>query len=124
LDEIIFASFSIPNETKNHIVDICLENEIAVLNVPPHEAWVSGKLQPRQIQNINIEDLLNRKPIEIDISGIQKELAGKRILITGAAGSIGSEIVRQLIRFDVGLIIMCDQSETALHHLYLELEEP
>src|SRR6202012_4803710 len=123
LDEIIFASYTLPLEHKNSIVDICLENDIKVLNIPPHEAWQSGKLQPTQIQKINIEDLLNRKSIEIDISSIQKELKGKRILITGAAGSIGSEIVRQLLKFDTGLIIMCDQSETALHHLYLEIEE-
>jgi FlaA1/EpsC-like NDP-sugar epimerase len=123
LDEIIFASYSIPIEQKNIIVDICLENDIKVLNIPPHEVWPSGKLQPTQIQNINIEDLLNRKSIEIDITSIQNELKGKRILITGAAGSIGSEIVRQLLKFDTGLIIMCDQGETALHHLYLEISE-
>ena len=123
VDEIIFATSTVQNEKKSKIVEICLQNNVTVLTVPPHEAWVSGKLQPAQIQNINIEDLLNRKPIEIDISSIQKELAGKRILITGAAGSIGSEIVRQLMKFDLGLIIMCDQSETALHHLYLEMEE-
>ncbi|MGZ4157984.1 MAG: SDR family NAD(P)-dependent oxidoreductase [Bacteroidia bacterium] len=123
LDEIIFASYTIPDDHRNKIIDICLENDIKVLNIPPHEAWQSGKLQPTQIQNINIEDLLNRKSIVIDISKIQNELKGKRILITGAAGSIGSEIVRQLLKFDVGLIIMCDQSETALHHLYLEIEE-
>jgi FlaA1/EpsC-like NDP-sugar epimerase len=123
LDEIIFASYTIPQEHKAKIVDICLENDIKVLNIPPHEAWQSGKLQPTQIQNINIEDLLNRKSIEIDITKIQNELKGKRILITGAAGSIGGEIVRQLLKFDTGLIVMCDQSETALHHLYLEIEE-
>lgn len=123
LDEIIFASFSIPIEHKNKIVDICLENDVKVLSIPSHDVWSSGKLQPTQIQKINIEDLLNRKTIEIDIANIQKELKGKRILITGAAGSIGSEIVRQLIKFDTDLIIMCDQSETGLHHLYLEVQE-
>jgi len=123
LDEIIFASYTIPLEQKNKIVDICLENNIKVLNIPPHNVWPSGKLQPTQIQKINIEDLLNRKSIQIDITAIQNELKGKRILITGAAGSIGSEIVRQLLKFDTGLIILCDQSETALHHLYLEIED-
>lgn len=123
LDEIIFATHSIPHEVKNNIVDICLENDIKVLHIPSHDIWPSGKLQPTQIQKINIEDLLNRKSIEIDIAGIQSELKGKRVLITGAAGSIGSEIVRQLLKMQAGLIIMCDQSETALHHLYLELEE-
>jgi FlaA1/EpsC-like NDP-sugar epimerase len=123
LDEIIFASYSIPTERKNQIVDICLENDINILNIPPPEVWARGNVQTSQIQNINIEDLLNRKSINIDINGIQSELKDKRILITGAAGSIGSEIVRQLMKFQTGLIIMCDQSETALHELYLEIEE-
>jgi FlaA1/EpsC-like NDP-sugar epimerase len=124
VDEIIFASYTIPIERKNQIVDVCLENDVVVLNIPPSEMWsAKGKLHTGQIQNINIEDLLNRKQIKIDIDGIQRQLVKKRILITGAAGSIGSEIVRQLMKFDIGLVILCDQSETALHHLYLEMEE-
>lgn len=123
VDEVIFASYTIPIERKNKIVDVCLEHEVTVLNIPPPDAWQGGKLNKSQIQNINIEDLLNRKPIEIDVQELQNQLKDKRILITGAAGSIGSEIVRQLIKFEVGLIILCDQSETALHDIYLELEE-
>lgn len=123
VDEIIFASYSIPLERKNEIVDVCLENDVNVLNIPPADVWAKGKVSIAQIQNINIEDLLNRKPIEINIDGIQAELKNKRILITGAAGSIGSEIVRQLMKFETGLIILNDQSETALHNIYLELEE-
>lgn len=123
LNEIIFASYTIPIEKKDAIVDICLENDIKVLNIPPLDVWMNGQLKPAQIQKLNIEDLLNRKSIKIDIEGIGEMLNNKRILITGAAGSIGSEIVRQLSKFDVGLIILCDQSETALHDLYLELEE-
>ncbi|RZK40540.1 MAG: polysaccharide biosynthesis protein [Pedobacter sp.] len=123
LDEIIFASYTIPIEKKDAIVDICLENDIKVLNIPPLDMWMNGQLKPAQIQKLNIEDLLNRKSIKIDIDGIGEMLNNKRILITGAAGSIGSEIVRQLSKFGVGLIILCDQSETALHELYLELEE-
>ncbi|WP_113660524.1 polysaccharide biosynthesis protein [Pedobacter nanyangensis] len=123
VDEVIFASYTIPPERKNRIVDVCLENEVTVLNIPPADAWEDGKLNKSQIQNINIEDLLNRKQIEIDVKSLQTQLKDKRILITGAAGSIGSEIVRQLLNFDIGLIILCDQSETALHNVYLELEE-
>lgn len=123
VDEIIFASYSIPSERKNNIVDTCLENDVVVLNIPPADLWTGGVLHTKQIQHINIEDLLNRKPIQIDTQGIQDQLKGKRILITGAAGSIGSEVVRQLIGFDTGLIVLCDQSETALHHIYLELTE-
>lgn len=122
LDEIIFAAYTIPDEVRNSIIDTCLENDVRVLHIPTHDVWPSGKMQSAQIQKINIEDLLNRKPIHIDTAAIQSELKGKRILITGAAGSIGSEIVRQLLKMQAGLIIMCDQSETALHHLYLEIE--
>lgn len=123
LHEIIFASYTIPDERKEQIVDLCLENDVKVLNIPPPDVWMNGQLKPAQIQKLNIEDLLNRKSIKIDIEGIGQMLDKKRILITGAAGSIGSEIVRQLSKFDVGLIILCDQSETALHDLYLELQE-
>lgn len=123
VDEIIFASYTIPLERKNQIVDICLENAVKILNIPSPEVWAKGDVTTAQIQNINIEDLLNRKTIQIDIDGIQKQLKDKRILITGAAGSIGSEVVRQLMKFETGLIILCDQSETALHNIYLELEE-
>ncbi|RQO67569.1 polysaccharide biosynthesis protein [Pedobacter sp. KBW06] len=123
VDEIIFASFSIPPDRKNQIVDICLENDVKILNIPSPEVWAKGPVTTAQIQNLNIEDLLNRKTIQIDIDGIQTQLKDKRILITGAAGSIGSEVVRQLLKFETGLIILCDQSETALHNIYLELEE-
>ncbi len=123
VDEVIFASYTIPIERKNQIVDVCLENDVLILNIPPADVWAGGQLHTTQIQNINIEDLLNRKSIAIDIKGIQNQLAAKRVLITGAAGSIGSEIVRQLMKFETGLIILCDQSETALHNLYLEVEE-
>lgn len=123
IEELIFATYSIPADEQASIVDLCLENGVKVLNIPPPNAWTGGKIQPGQIKKLNIEDLLNRKSIDIDIEGIGNQLKGKRILITGAAGSIGSEIVRQLSKFDVGLIILCDQSETGLHDLYLELTE-
>jgi len=70
LDEIIFASYTIPLERRNQIVEVCLENEIQVLNIPPADVWIGGKLNTSQIQNINIEDLLNRESINIDIEGI------------------------------------------------------
>lgn len=123
VDELIFASFSIPLERKSDVVDACLTNNVTVLNIPSAGEWSGKQFKTAQIKNINIQDLLNRQAIEIDCSGIKKELKNKRVLITGAAGSIGSEIVRQLMAFETELIILCDQSETALHHVYLELEE-
>lgn len=123
VDELIFASFSIPLQRKSDIVDACLINDVRVLNIPSADVWSGGQLKVTQIKNINIQDLLNRQPIDIESSFIRTELKNKRVLITGAAGSIGSEIVRQLMAFETDLIILCDQSETALHHVYLELEE-
>jgi FlaA1/EpsC-like NDP-sugar epimerase len=122
-EELVFASYTIPVALKNEIVDLCLEHHINVLNIPPPDVWTNGHVKTAQIQNIHIEDLLDRQPIQINTDGIQEELKGKTILITGAAGSIGSEIVRQLMKFETGLIVMCDQNETALHHLTLEMEE-
>lgn len=122
IDEIIFASYTIPVERKNQIVDVCLEHDVSVLNIPPADVWSKDNRNPSLIHNINIEELLDRKQIQMNLDVIQNELRGKRILITGAAGSIGSEIVRQLMKFEPGLIIMCDQSETGLHNLDLELQ--
>lgn len=123
VDEIIFASYSIPAERKNLIVDLCLANRVRVLNIPSPDVWTKPNMSPKLIHKINIEDLLDRKPIRMDMQGIGAELKGKRILVSGAAGSIGSEIVRQLMKFETALIIMLDQSETALHNLSLEMEE-
>lgn len=123
VDEIIFASYSIPVERKNQIVDLCLHHKVRVLNIPPPDVWTKPNLSPKLIHKINIEDLLDRKPIRMDMQGIGAELKGKRVLVSGAAGSIGSEIVRQLMKFETALIIMLDQSETALHNLSLEMEE-
>jgi FlaA1/EpsC-like NDP-sugar epimerase len=123
LDEVIFASYTIPIDRKNLIVDVCLEHGVNVLNIPSSEVWSRTNRSAALVHTINIEDLLDRKQIKMNLDGIQNELKNKRILITGAAGSIGSEIVRQLMKFETGLIIMCDQSETGLHNLELELGE-
>lgn len=123
VDEIIFASYSIPAARKNEIVDLCLQQRVRVLNIPSPDVWTKPNLSPKLIHKINIEDLLDRKAIRMDMQGIGAELKGKRVLVSGAAGSIGSEIVRQLMKFETALIIMLDQSETALHNLSLEMEE-
>lgn len=123
VDDLIIASQNIAPERKNKIVDLCLENDIKVLTLPPVRSWINGQLSSKQLQNIKIEDLLEREPIEIHNDIICDQIKGKRVLVTGAAGSIGSEIVRQLAHFDPQLIILNDQSETPLHELLLELQE-
>ena len=123
IDELIIASYTIPTKRKNEIVDYCLDNDIKVLSVPPYHRWAEGKFNTRQLQTIKIEDLLERDPIQINNNQIRSQIKGKRILVTGAAGSIGSEIVKQLLPYAPDLIILCDQAETPLHHLELELQE-
>lgn len=123
IDELIFATYTMSLERRNEIVELCLENNVTILSIPSQDAWQGKQLKTNQIQNLDIEDLLNRKSIQIDIEGIGNQLRNKRVLITGAAGSIGSEIVRQISKFDASLIILNDQSETALHELYLDLQE-
>ncbi len=123
VDELIIATYTIPTKRKNEVVDFCLDHDIKVLSVPAYSRWAEGKFTSRQLQSIKIEDLLERDPIQINNNQIKAQIKGKRILVTGAAGSIGSEIVRQLIPYGPEVIILCDQAETPLHNLELELKE-
>lgn len=123
IDEIILAVFALTPAKKNELVDFCLDHDIKVLNVPPLDKWINGEFSARQLQSIKIENLLEREPIRINNDEIANQIKGKRVLVTGAAGSIGSEIVRQLLRFEPQTIILCDQAETPLHQLELELQE-
>lgn len=123
IDELIIATYTLPTKRKNEVVDFCLDHDIKVLSVPAYSKWAEGKFSSRQLQSIKIEDLLERDPIQINNNQIKAQIRGKRILVTGAAGSIGSEIVRQLIPYGPEVIILCDQAETPLHNLELELQE-
>jgi len=123
IDDLLIATENLPPERKNKIVDFCLEHDIKVLTIPPVQSWINGQINSTQIQNIKIEDLLEREPIIIHNDDISQQLKGKRVLITGAAGSIGSEIVRQVAKFYPQMIILNDQSESPLHELQLELQD-
>jgi FlaA1/EpsC-like NDP-sugar epimerase len=123
IDEIIIAAFNLAPRKKNELVDFCLDHSIKVLNVPPIETWINGQFSARQLQSIKIENLLEREPIRINNDEIVSQISNKRILVTGAAGSIGSEIVRQLLKYHPETIILCDQAETPLHQLELELQD-
>lgn len=121
IDELIIATFTISTKRKNELVDFCLDHDIKVLNVPPYGQWSEGKFNTNQLRSIKIEDLLERDAIYINNQQIKSQVKGKRILVTGAAGSIGSEIVRQLLPYHPELIVLCDQAESPLHALELEL---
>jgi FlaA1/EpsC-like NDP-sugar epimerase len=123
IDELIIASTKLPSKRKNQIVDFCLDEKITVFTVPPLKNWINGQLSTKQLQNIKIEDLLEREQIKIYNEILFKQLHGKTVLVTGAAGSIGSEIVRQIIQYKPKLLVLNDNAETPLHDLHLELVE-
>jgi FlaA1/EpsC-like NDP-sugar epimerase len=123
IDELIIATTKLPSKRKNEIVDFCLDNQIEVFTVPPLKNWINGQLSTKQLQNVKIEDLLEREQIKIYNEILFKQLNNKTVLVTGAAGSIGSEIVRQLIQYKPNLIVLNDNAETPLHDLHLELNE-
>jgi len=123
IDKVILPNNKSGNPEVRQIIDECLNLGIQVQTVPPSEQWVSGKLSMGQIQDLKIEDLLPRKPIQINNQLVSKEIFGKRVLITGAAGSIGSEIARQVMSYNPEMVILCDQAESPLHEIQLELEE-
>lgn len=118
---ILFAKPELDSTVKNHIVDFCLENNIQVRNIPPFDQWIKGQLSIAQLKEIKIEELLGRPQIQIGNQHVSDLLSAKRILITGAAGSIGSELARQITSINPSLVILCDQNETGLYELEYEL---
>lgn len=123
VDLLILANKNIEKKKLNELVDNCFAKNIRIQQVPAMNEWLNGQLDTQQLQNINIEDLLEREVIKIHNEAIYHELRGKNILVTGAAGSIGSELVRQLLTYRPALIIMCDKAETPMHEFTLELKE-
>lgn len=122
-EAIIIADKSLTKDEQLLIVDKCLEYNYRVYTVPLISNWENQKEISDKVKNIQIEDLLERNPIILDTKTISKDLKDKVIMITGAAGSIGSEIVRQVIHFKPKCIVLVDQAETPLHQLTLELAE-
>jgi FlaA1/EpsC-like NDP-sugar epimerase len=119
---IVINPREIERQEKQVLSEECIKHKKELLSSPPLEDW-GNEQQFKTLKKVRIEDLLQRIPIEIDIKSIGKNLEGKTLLVTGAAGSIGSEIVRQVSKFDVGLLLICDVAETPLHELILELRD-
>ncbi len=123
VESVIISIQNLSPEKKNKIIDECLQLGVRVLNVPPVAKWINGELSFNQIKGINIEELLERDPIKLDSRLINEQLNNKTILITGAAGSIGSELARQCAKFNPALLVLLDQAESPLHELELEFNE-
>ncbi len=123
IELVIISIQKISPKKKNEITDICLANNIRILTVPPVTSWINGELSFNQIKSIKIEDLLERDPIKLDDDLISSQLKDKVILITGAAGSIGSELARQCANYSPKKLYLLDQAESPLHELDLEFAE-
>lgn len=123
VEVVIISIQKISVKLKNSITDICLNNNVRVLNVPPAVKWINGELSFNQIKSIRIEELLERDPINLETKKISEQIKNKIILITGAAGSIGSELARQCANFNPKKIYLLDQAESPLHELELEFAD-
>ena len=119
--QVIMAIKNINIQAKRKISDVFLDRGVVVKTLPPVDKWVGGEFAINQIHNVKIEDLLGREEIQMNNKLISEEMNSKSILVTGAAGSIGSEIVRQLVAYFPSKIILVDQAESGLFDLEYEL---
>ncbi len=120
-DSVIISDKNISNEEKLKIVEDCLDHNYKILTLPTVSDWNDQKEISKSIKKFEIKDLLERNSIELDNNKIAEQLKGKVLLITGAAGSIGSEIVQQVLSYLPAKMILIDQAETPLHHLSIEI---
>ena len=123
ISEIIVSINNPDSEELRDLVESLVEFPVQVKIVPPVESWINGELKVSQIKQVQIEDLLDRSPIDIKKSKVSEQLKGQTILVTGGAGSIGSEIVRQIANYDYKSLIIIDQAESALYDLQQELKQ-
>lgn len=122
--EVIFAIQKIEKEHKRELIEeLLLQTQLEVKEIPPVAHWINGQLSVKQISRVKIEDLLQRSEIRLDNEHMREQITGRRVMVTGAAGSIGSEMVRQLCQLEVQQLIMVDQAETPMFELENELRD-
>lgn len=121
IDQVIIAIGRPDPEHRRMVVDACIAAKVRVLTIPPVNDWINGQLSAGQIQEVRIEDLLGRPVINLEQESVRRLLGGKRVLVTGAAGSIGSELVRQLAAMDVVSLVLVDIAESGLYDVQMEL---
>lgn len=123
IDTIILSMQKMAPSRKKEFVDACLELNVNMMYAPNVKTWLEGEFNVKELKKFKIEDVLEREPISLDIRYLEIQLEEKAILITGAAGSIGSEMVRQLTKFKPSRLILVDLAESPLVDLGLEIDE-
>lgn len=123
VDAVLFAREDYVKKEAARLVEYCQEAEVKVLVAPSIDEVIDGKIMKSSIREVKIEDLLGRDEIKISMEAIVENFSGKTIMVTGAAGSIGSELCRQLATFGPSKLVLFDNGETPMHNLRLELEE-
>ncbi len=121
IHQLIIAVQNMNLSRRNQLIEKGLELGIKVKVVPPVSNWIQGELTSKQIKAVKIEDLLEREPITLDSMHVSREIQGKKIFVTGAAGSIGSEILRQILYYAPQSVIAIDHAESSLYELEMEL---
>lgn len=122
ISEVIIAIQNIPAPKKRAIVDFFLDMDVIIKDIPSTSQWMDGELSTKQIKNIRIEELLERDEIRLDHKNVKAQVTDQVVMVTGAAGSIGSEISRQLLFYKPKQLILIDQAESALYELVNDLE--
>lgn len=123
IDQIIFTIQEPDEENHQRIVNSCLDAGIQMKKVPSPTAWINGEFSAKQIAQVNIDDLLGRKPIVLNLDKLQAALANQVILVTGAAGSIGAGLVHQLLQFSPAKLILLDQAESPMYELEITIKK-
>jgi FlaA1/EpsC-like NDP-sugar epimerase len=123
VSQVIISIQNISSSKKNEITEKAIANGARVLTVPPVKSWINGELSIKQIKKVKVEELLEREPIVLNNQKIESQLTGKVILISGAAGSIGSEMVRQISKFNPSKMILLDNAESNLYEIEMEMIE-
>ncbi len=119
----IIAMPSVPYKVRRRVVEICNRAKVSVLTVPSLDNVAGGKLASPKIRKVAVEDLMKREPVTLDDAGLHELLTGKVVLVTGAGGSIGSELCRQIANFQPSMLVLFEQSEFAMYKVDWELRE-
>ena len=119
---LILALPSVSGARKKELIELGMQFGLKVKTMPSFMEWVDGEIKTNQIQDIKIEDLLGREPIVLGKENVKREIDGKVVMITGAAGSIGSEMCRQTLHYNPKMLVMVDQAESPMYDLQFELK--